>query len=496
MEGNFLDSFWVLLGFKSDTEGIEKFQRELEGLRNSALALGGILAGAAAGVGLFVEHVAKSLGDMQHFAEVNHITTAELQAFNAIARDNYIDVDAMDQGIAELNKRLGQAQLGTGRLLPILKKLGIGLKDTHGHARNVNSILGAVADKMKKLTPAENLGLGARLGLDPGMILLLQKGGDNWRKVFGEAQKNVAFTPEELQLGKETAKTFEHAGHALDVMGDLIALKVMPAVDKLLDRFLEWYKAASADPNSILNRSLDLLGQFADIAADQVGDLYDAVSVFASFISDYVLPDWITDQLPKLAYLIVPALIAGFAMLAVWAVGSLITAGAAVAAFCADAIAWFTAFSIAELIALFPIEAIVIAIVALAIAAYEVYEYWQPLMMWFGDIWDWITEKVHIFTDALKGAWEKTKEFFGGDDTHISTILRESEAARGQSPSWARSGWGSQSFNRSNTVVQHVTGTQIHVHSPDPEKAGEKVKEALRDNTHRRLIRNSQGSHF
>lgn len=482
IDGNVLDSFFVALGFKVDDEGIKKFQTSFEKLRETALHFAEALSLPA--IGLFVESVAKSLGEMQHFAQVNHISTDQLQAFNAIARANHIEVDAMDQGIAELNKRLGQAQLGTGRLLPILKKLGIGLKDTHGHARDVNSILGAVADKMKKLTPAQNLGLGARLGLDPGMILLLQKGGDNWRKTFAEAQKNVAFTPEQLERAEKTDLLFVKFWHHLEVLKDFIALKLMPTVDRLLDRFDKWVTAMSADPTSTLNRSLRALGVIADFVGDHLSLLANIALPLLAFWFGRVATE---------------ALIAFGRM----AIGAAISIG--------SMIEQLAALSIAEIIALAPIWLWVAAFAAVVAIGYEVYKHWDKILGWFGHALNWIFEKVEKLGAAIGHlvGWggEKLRKLgsaVGGKDgksvmsEETLRVLHESETARGTTPAWAAphgNAWIS-SNHRSQTIVQHVTGTQIHVHSPDPEKAGEKVKEALRDDTHRRLIRNSQGSHF
>lgn len=474
IEGNVLDSFFIALGFTLEKEGIDKFEKAMEDLRGTALKVGAVITAAAAGVGLFVDEVAKSVGEMYHFAEVNHLAFDELQAFNAIARENGIEVSSMDQGIANFNKRLGQAQIGTGRLLPILKKLGIGLKDAHGHTKNVDTVLGDLADKMHKFAAAgeseKNLGLGQRLGLDPGMVLLLERGSKAWREMFAEAKKGAALTAEQGALAHETEIRFGNARHTIEIMVDLIALRLMPSVEKILDRFLAWFKTMNADKTSAFNRSLRIMGALAD---------------------------WVGDHLTLLSELVIPALIIGLAALAVSGVGSLITLGAAIAAFASEAIAWFTAFSIAELIALFPIEAIVIAVAALALAAYEVYAHWNGIIQWFGHALNWVLGEVEKLGHGIDVALGKAGRLFGG--YHTLEVIQQGASPGSANWSPSSSNWtpnqalgGSVSNSRATTVVHQISGTTINLPTSDPARAGEVIMKTLKPTNTRTLIRNSQ----
>ena len=71
MAANIIESFFVSLGFEVNTEKIDEFKKKAEELRESATTLGSIFTGAAAGIGLLVQGVASSMGDLASFAELN-----------------------------------------------------------------------------------------------------------------------------------------------------------------------------------------------------------------------------------------------------------------------------------------------------------------------------------------------------------------------------------------------------------------------------------------
>ena len=72
MAANILESFFVALGFQVDTSGLEEMKKKTEELRDSALKVGAVFTGAAAGIGLLVQGVASSMGDL----DIAAVTTA------------------------------------------------------------------------------------------------------------------------------------------------------------------------------------------------------------------------------------------------------------------------------------------------------------------------------------------------------------------------------------------------------------------------------------
>lgn len=491
IDGNVLDSFFIALGFKVDPEGIKKFQTSFDQLRETALHFAEALALPA--LANFVEDVAKSMGEMRQFAQVQKLSTAELWAWNRVANENRISAEEMEQSIGRLNRNVGQAALGYGRAKQIFQKLGLAAKDSRGHTKSFDVVLGELAQKMQHLSRSENLGIAARLGLDPKMIPLLERGRDALHGLIEEARRENPFTDQDFADADKIDRMWRVAKEDVEILWQRLAVKLFPVLRQVLGSFMAFYRSLNdgSERAAQFARALDTVRAVAQSVFE---DFQKATSWLIKFLA------WMGDNAPVWAMKdalyallgIVTLVVARFAALQAL---SLVQAARAVIAFCATGIEWFTAFSVAELIALFPIYAIIIAVTALATSAYLVYAHWNGIIQWFGHALNWINEKVAKLTGAIGGLFNGSSHGHLISE-HTARVLHESEAARGQTPTWAAPHWGSQSFNKSHTVVQHVTGTQIHVSSPDPEKAGEKVKEALRNDTNRRLVRNSQGFAF
>jgi len=98
---------------------------------------------------------------------------------------------------------------GHSRITPFYQALGIKLRDASGHARNFLDVLPELAEKFEKMSKREAFGVGQKLGLDRGTIMLLQKG----RKELDE------FLKKQKELGiitKQDAETSAQFNDELD----------------------------------------------------------------------------------------------------------------------------------------------------------------------------------------------------------------------------------------------------------------------------------------
>lgn len=100
---------------------------------------------------------------------------------------------------------------GTSRTLPFWKELGINVKDAHGKMRDVMDVLPDLAEKFEGLSKGEAMGMGRKLGLDEGTIMLLQRG----RREVDEMVKK------QKELGVTTKEQAEFAGQYNDAMDEM-----------------------------------------------------------------------------------------------------------------------------------------------------------------------------------------------------------------------------------------------------------------------------------
>jgi len=129
------------------------------------------------------------------------------------------------------------ATKGTSRMLPFWKELGINLKDSHGKMREVMDVLPELADKFAGMSKQESIGMGKKLGLDQGTIMLLQQGR---REV--EAQ-----IKQQKEMGVVTAEQAKQAGEFNDALDQLsmnfrgmflnVGGSLIPAFKWMIDMF-------------------------------------------------------------------------------------------------------------------------------------------------------------------------------------------------------------------------------------------------------------------
>jgi len=120
------------------------------------------------------------------------ITTEELQKLRFAGEQTGLSTAEMDKSLEQFNRRMGEAQDGTGEMYDGLVKLKIGLKDSNGQMKPMRQILDEVADKTANMTNetarADILyGMFGRSGIK--MINTL-RGGSKGLKEFGDQLKS------------------------------------------------------------------------------------------------------------------------------------------------------------------------------------------------------------------------------------------------------------------------------------------------------------------
>lgn len=298
MSANVIESFFVSLGFEINTEKIEDFKKKAEELRDSVLKVGAVATGAAVGIGLLVEKVASSMGDLSSFAELNEVSARSVAALGKIAVENDSSLEGMKSTIQSVNKTIGEAALGIGRGSMTFEKLGISAKRADGSVKNVDDILGEVADKMQGISRQEQIAMAEKLGIDPQFVKVLEKGSQNLAKLREEAELMNPFTEKDYQLADEVDKLFIKAKGTLGVFTKMIGVALLPTVKEVLKTYIEWFKASRKATSGAFVTALQMI-------AGAVGTLWDwVVRLVTSLKSAY---DWLV-QFKAVTYIAAAAL--------------------------------------------------------------------------------------------------------------------------------------------------------------------------------------------
>ena len=295
---NIIESFFVSLGFEVNTEKIDEFKKKTEELRESATTLGSLFTGAAAGIGLLVQGVAASMGDIASFAELNDISARSVAALGKIATENDGSLEGMKSTIQSLNKTIGEAAIGIGRGAMTFEKLGLNAKFADGRVKTVDDLLGEVADKMQGLSRQEQIAMAEKLGIDPQFVKVLEKGSENLAKLREEAELLNPFTEADYQLADQVDKLFLKAKATLGTFTKMLGVSLLPTVKEVLQNYLEWFKASRKATSDVFIRALKL-------TAGAVGTVWDWVVRLVHGLKDAY--DWLT-QFKLVTYLAAAAL--------------------------------------------------------------------------------------------------------------------------------------------------------------------------------------------
>jgi hypothetical protein len=591
MFNEILGFFGVRLGFETDTSKIEEFKRQSEQLRSSVLALGGLLTGAAVGVGLFVRHVAEGMGELEHFAELNQLSARSVAAWNKLAAENLIPAESAQQSLQAVNTALGGVLSNMPRAVMLFERLGLSARHAGGQAKTLDDILGDLAEKMAHRSRAANIAMAERLGLDPHFVPLLEKGREAFMRLREEAEQAVPFSDEQYKQAEEIEKSFRAASRAIGVLSKQIAIALFPVVKRALDGFLQWYKNLRQATNSQFMQALKLLAAVMGEVWDWVERLVRWFTRLVGWLDQFRVVSWGArialaaliglkayefftalgsaigkaakalfsfnmGMLPTVGMVALIALIGllinelvryyggqesvisllekdfphaihaawgalvlligGFIALKWAAIKSMLETMYIVGLYAAAwikaqaamlasmlrtavlwtaitarlAIQWITAhlsMAAATLAAYWPILLIIAAIVLVVAAVWYLWKNWDQVTEWISKAWDAVTARVMKFVDLVTGAIHKVGELLGltGDNNGLFFGDEGGLALAAAGGPGATGGLlGKAETNSSNSVVSQttqITGTQITVVSPDPDKAGQKVKEALSD---------------
>jgi hypothetical protein len=135
----------------------------------SVLSVGAVISAVTAAadnadaLGEFSERLGVNIEDVSAWGDAVAVNGGTAEGFRA-------SLDSLIDGMVTF------ATKGTSRVSPFFDELNIKMVDTEGKARDVMDVLPELADAFEGLSKQESAGLGRKLGLDQGTIMLLQRG--------------------------------------------------------------------------------------------------------------------------------------------------------------------------------------------------------------------------------------------------------------------------------------------------------------------------------
>jgi len=319
-----LETFYLIFSSNADEvdEGSKQAKKSADELEDSLkdtdlqtksvgksfLSLATAAAAALASLGAGAAVVTAAL-DAAAFAEDLRLSSMaidenieDIQAWGEATRQFGGDVTSLQNTLTGLNNNIREtAFTGEGSLSPVLRRLGVNIRDLSGNIKTPLELLPDLADAFARLSSAEALHLGTQLGLDQPTILLLQKGHGEVERLVNSERAFGIVTKENAEASRKFTEQMRDTADIFTHIKQRLAFDTLPA--------MTWFY-----------EKLELVGEFINENGTLVQGFFIAV---AGAVTAFYLPAMLRAAAATLAatwpilaiIAIVAALAAEFALL-------------------------------------------------------------------------------------------------------------------------------------------------------------------------------------
>jgi len=404
-----IDDLLVVLGFRADTDGADRFDNRLGGIIKTVGKVGAVMTGMSVAVGGALAKVAidtaEAVDETKRLADVADVTASELQRLTVGAERYGIEQEKLADILKDVSDKTGDyIASGGGEMADFFD--------------NVGNKVGVTADAFKDLSSSDALQL---------YVTTLEEANVSQAEMTFYMEKMASDSTLLLPLLEDNGKGFKKWGDEAERAGVLMSEADFANSVDLIDNLkkskliykgliLEITKKATPFVNKALEWIIDNQAQIratAESIADGFRVAIDAVSDAYQFIGDKI--KWIDDNSQNLintlkviggvAAVIASALllmygpaIAGFILMQATGILSfLLLQGAAIASAVATGAAWLIAF--APFLLIVAVIAVVIGLLWL------VYDNWAAISAGIKVEWDKLTLAFNMGIAAIRAWW-------------------------------------------------------------------------------------------
>lgn len=221
----------------------------------SIASIGAAFAGAAIGIGAFVDTNLTALDEIHQLSNVTGVAAKEIYELGKVAEVNGSSSAAAQASIEGLSKTIGEAVTGVGKGAKAFEKFGIAVKNQKGQALPFNDVLDNIMGKMSKMDEASQIAMLSKLGIDKTMIQTLRMGSkelDNARRKARALSLGVGLD-ENAKAAAEFKDALTLVTQVIKGAGEYISVRLAPYLQNIMELFTDWYIVN----NDLVKESLD-----------------------------------------------------------------------------------------------------------------------------------------------------------------------------------------------------------------------------------------------
>lgn len=262
-----VDALLVTLGV--DSSGVDRGMNQAQerinsGVKNIVSALSAPIMAALAGfsAGAAVSAYTETATGLDRLSQSLGMSMEDLQGWQYAAEAAGAEAAEVGNFFRDMNDYIVDATtFDSGPLKDIAKELGISLKDAQGNIKATEDVTLELADAFQRIGSQKAVAFGMQMGIDPGMIALLQKGRAEIEGLI-QAQKELGgYTKEDAEIASKAKFAFLTLGKAIEAATMPIARTVVPDITWLAERFTDVAKLMR-DNSQFIQISLGVVSVF------------------------------------------------------------------------------------------------------------------------------------------------------------------------------------------------------------------------------------------
>lgn len=226
---------------------VQQGQAGLERLGALAGRLSLLFGAAGGGAFALGTEAATAAAEASKFASMVGLSTGNWQEYAGAATMAGMEADELASLMLTLQERAVNAARGEKGDIEMLKLMGISAKNAKGELKNADTLLLELADRVKKMREAGEMGKAAgimnQLGGEEGARLLdlLKNGREGLLAMRKEARElGLVLSDETLESALEYGSAINRAKATFRGLGLTLGTAFLPSLTKLLDKFQAW----------------------------------------------------------------------------------------------------------------------------------------------------------------------------------------------------------------------------------------------------------------
>ncbi|HHT7859851.1 TPA: phage tail tape measure protein [Pasteurella multocida] len=278
-----LNELLIKIGVKTNEKDLNKLKETdslLGKLPIAAGLIGAAFTGAVAGLTAFANAQLTALDNIHHLSRVTGEAVDKIYQLGKVAELNGSSSEAAQSSIKGLSKAIGEAAVGVGRGAKAFEDYGLSAKDAEGNVKDSLTVMGELSEKMQSMSEQEQIAMLSKLGIDESMIQTLRLGKQELAELMAERDKMTlgVGTKENAQIAADFKDSLTDLSQMIKAVGEYLSLKFAPAIQRMIERFKNWFVVN----NDLIKKGLSILGDslawIIDFFTRTIGIIDDLVS--------------------------------------------------------------------------------------------------------------------------------------------------------------------------------------------------------------------------